>query len=28
MSARNKIYKNWIMKYEKQKNKINNIRKC
>ena len=28
MSARNKIYKDWIMKYEKQKNKINNFRKC
>jgi hypothetical protein len=25
MSARNKIYKDWVMTYGKQKNKINNI---
>ena len=28
MSARNKIYKDWVMKYGEQKNKINNFWKC
>jgi hypothetical protein len=28
MSARNKIYKDWVMKYGEQKNKINNFWSC
>jgi hypothetical protein len=28
MSARNKIYKDWVMKHGKQKNKINNFWSC
>ena len=28
MAARNKIYKDWVMKYGEQKNKINNFWSC
>jgi hypothetical protein len=28
MSARNIVYKDWVMRYGKQKNKINTFRDC